>query len=392
VKAGKAGTRKEQFLALALELAEKGRGFASPNPMVGAVVEWNGFVIGTGYHARYGDAHAEVNAIQDAGKEMECAFCEADALKHKDKRMMPRGFTKGTTLYVSLEPCCHWGKQPPCVDAIVRAGIKKVVYALQDPNPLVRGKGHKALEKAGIRVEKAPASSAAAAAARELNKAYLKRMEISLPYVVLKVAMSADGKIAGQKGKWISGPEERAEVQWMRAHSDAVLVGINTALKDDPRLTARMKGAPRRAQPLRVVLDSRLRLSPKARLLKEKGSVLVLTTRKARAAKRRALEKKGAEVVVVKGRAGRVDLRAALKELGKRMINEVLVEGGQKLGTALLAQGLVDELCLAVSPREIGPKGLDAFDFRQLKGKKIRFGKMDVRKLGRDLMVKVRLA
>ena len=353
--------RAARFMALALKLARKGAGFASPNPMVGAVVVRGGKVVSTGYHARHGEEHAEAVALRKAGRR-----------------------ARGATMYVSLEPCCHWGLQPPCTLDIIAAGVKKVVYALRDPNPLVGGKGRKELARAGIRVE----GGLLAEEARELNRAYFKRMEKGLPYVVLKVAMSADGKISGQKGKWIGGPQERKEVQRLRARSDAVMVGIRTVLKDDPRLTARVKDA---RQPLRVVLDSRLRLPLKARLLREKGSVLVLTTRKAPAAKRKKLEKKGAEVVRVKEQKSRVDLKAALRELGKRKVNQVLVEGGQKLSTALLAQGLVDELCLAVSPKAIGAKGLDAFDFRQLKEKQVTLRKMEWKKLGKDWLVRARL-
>jgi len=353
---------EKKFMALALELAEKGRGLVSPNPMVGAVIVKGGRVVGRGWHARYGEAHAEVNALRKAGKRVH-----------------------GATAYVSLEPCGHWGRQPPCTQALLDAGISKVVYACRDPSPWVNGRGHHELAKAGIKVK----GGVLEREAQELNRAYFKRVKTGLSWVVLKVAMSADGKIAGQKGKWITGKRARKEGQRLRVASDAVLTGIGTVLKDDPRLTVRGK---REWQPLRLVVDSRLRMPLNARMLREEGRTVVFTTKKAAKKKIKALEgRKGVEVVVGKEKHGEVDLKWVMKELGDADFNQVLVEAGRELNTALLKAGLVDELALFVAPKRIGAKGLDVFDATALKGWKTRLTGLAVKRLGVDWLLAARL-
>ncbi len=355
-------SQDEHYMRRALALARRGAGWVSPNPMVGAVIVKEGKVIAEGYHRRFGGDHAEVEAIKRARESL-----------------------KGATMYVTLEPCCHWGKTPPCTEAIIREGIGRVVVATSDPNPEVRGKGVKALREAGLEVEVGVLEEEA----KELNEAYFKWREEGVPFVTLKWAQSIDGRIATQKGdsRWISSEEARRLAHRLRARNDAVLVGIRTVLADDPQLTVREA---RGRNPLRVVVDSRLKTPLKARVLDSSAPTLIVTTRGADPGKMRALEER-AEVLVIEGKDGRVDLGGLLRKLARRAITSVLVEGGGQIITSFLREGLWDRILVITSPLLIG-KGVDAVgnlgvsSLKEAKG--IRVKRM--RRLGRDWVLEGR--
>ena len=318
----------ESFMMRALELAEKGRGRTGPNPLVGAVVVSAGKIVGEGCHEMLGGPHAEVNALGVAGRKAE-----------------------GATMHVTLEPCAHHGRTPPCVDEIVGAGVVRVVMALRDPNPLVDGRGEGFLIRHGIKVDRGPYEEIV----RRQNEAYLKRTASGLPFVTLKMAVSLDGKIATRTGdsRWITSEESRSCVHRMRSWSDAVMVGIGTVLADDPRLTARAGKEPGRS-PLRVVVDSMAR-TPVASNVADtnEAPTLVAVTRKAPADNRRALEAQGVEVVEVGG-DDRVELRSLLELLSKREIANLMVEGGGELAHGLWEGGLVDKIVFFFAPKIIG--------------------------------------
>ncbi|MFN0151011.1 MAG: bifunctional diaminohydroxyphosphoribosylaminopyrimidine deaminase/5-amino-6-(5-phosphoribosylamino)uracil reductase RibD [bacterium] len=318
-----ARTSDERFMDLALALARRGLGATHPNPVVGAVVVRRGEIVGRGWHARAGGPHAEVVALAAAGSR-----------------------ARGATLYVTLEPCCHTGRTPPCTDAVRAAGIARVVAAMRDPNPLVDGKGLALLRRRGVSV----AAGCREAAARELNAGFVKRVTTSMPLVTLKAALTLDGRIATSSGesKWITGPEARRHVQSLRAQSDAIAVGVGTVLADDPRLSAR-DGSARR--PVRVVFDTELRTPPAARALAGAraggGGVLILAAPDAPRARRTRLERAGARVIAVPRAArGGVSLRRALRALARVGLNTLLLEGGGRLATAFLADRLVDRVAL----------------------------------------------
>jgi diaminohydroxyphosphoribosylaminopyrimidine deaminase/5-amino-6-(5-phosphoribosylamino)uracil reductase len=321
-------------LRRALELAERGRGRVSPNPLVGAVLVREGEVIGEGFHAAFGDLHAERSALEGCrGRGQEPA---------------------GATLYVTLEPCAHRGRQPPCTDAILEAGLSRVVYASEDPSEKASGRGPGILRDEGIEVEQAAGEEAAAA--RLLNQPFRKHARTGLPLVVLKLATSLDGRVATPSGdsEWISGEASRALVHQWRAEADAVAVGIGTALADDPLLTARAPEAQR--QPARIVFDSgaRLPLEGKLAATVAEAPLIVVAGAAAPPDRRRALEQAGAEVVVAGGRNRGQRLRSALAELGHRQITSLLLEGGPVLAGAFAAAGEIDQLRLFVAPLLIG--------------------------------------
>ncbi len=315
----------------ALELAALGRGRTSPNPMVGAVVVRGGEIVGEGWHRRAGEPHAEVLALAAAG-----------------------GKADGADLYVNLEPCVHHGRTPPCVGAILAAGIRRVWAAVPDPNPLVNGKGAASLREKGVAVD----IGLMAVEAGRLNEVYLKHMATGLPFVTLKMALSLDGKLATRDGdaRWITGEESRRAAHEMRAASDAVMVGVGTVLADDPLLNVRLPGWGEGRQPRRVVLDSLLRMPAASRMLRETPGIgtWVATTRHAPAERAKALEAAGAEVIVVPGRGRRVDLARLLRELGDRGVAGLLVEGGAGVFTAALAKGLADKVAAFIAPVIIG--------------------------------------
>jgi diaminohydroxyphosphoribosylaminopyrimidine deaminase/5-amino-6-(5-phosphoribosylamino)uracil reductase len=312
----------------ALELAARGRGWVEPNPMVGCVVVVGAEVIGEGWHRKFGGAHAEVEALGIAGKR-----------------------AAGATMYVTLEPCCHQGKTPPCTKAIIEAGAARVVVAQPDPFPEVAGKGIAELVGAGIEVE----VGLLEAEARRLNAPYLKLLDTGRPWVLAKWAMSADGKIATRTGasQWISSEESRKVVHALRARVDAIVVGRETARRDDPRLTARPAGA---RTALRVVVDSRASLSSESRLARtaREAPVLVAVGPEAPEAERRRLEQAGCEVFVCQTESHAARLDALLAELGQRRMTNVLVEGGGRLLGTLLDSGQIDEVHVFIAPKLIG--------------------------------------
>jgi diaminohydroxyphosphoribosylaminopyrimidine deaminase/5-amino-6-(5-phosphoribosylamino)uracil reductase len=321
------------YMQHALGLARKGIALASPNPMVGCVLVREGQIVGEGFHQYEWRDHAEVVAIKSAGEK-----------------------SQGATMYVTLEPCNHSGRTGPCTEAIIKAGIQRVVSTISDPNPTVAGRGFERLRAAGLEVF----TGVMEEESRLLNEAFAKWIRKKTPLVTLKSAMTLDGQLAlpqsgkGKGSPWITSEESRAEVHRMRRASDALLTGIGTILADDPLLTDR-SGLPRRRRLLRVILDSKLRLPPKSRIVKTvDDDLLVFTGAPLRSAKARALQKAGVEVVSAKLRTGRLDLTAVLKELGKRDILSVLLEAGSVLNGAALAADVVDRLFLFYAPTVAG--------------------------------------
>jgi diaminohydroxyphosphoribosylaminopyrimidine deaminase / 5-amino-6-(5-phosphoribosylamino)uracil reductase len=318
----------------ALELARRGTAVAHPNPMVGAVLVKNGRKIGEGFHIYDRRDHAEIVALKKAGAQ-----------------------ARGATLYVTLEPCCTTGRTGPCTEAIIAAGIKKVCVAMKDPNPRVAGRGLARLKRAGIEVRLCEDETSRA---RETNEGFAKWIRTGLPFVTLKSALTLDGKIAERAGSTtpITGKASREAVQRLRHQSDALLTGIGTVLVDDPRLTDRT-AKPRRRRLLRAVVDSRLRLPLKSKLVRSaKKDVVVFTTQHADSPRARALERAGVEVVSVRSRQLRVDLQAVLRELGKRDILNVMIEAGAKLNGAALESGIVDKMILFYAPKFMGTGGV----------------------------------
>jgi diaminohydroxyphosphoribosylaminopyrimidine deaminase / 5-amino-6-(5-phosphoribosylamino)uracil reductase len=321
-------------LRRALELAEGGRGRVSPNPMAGAVLVRDGEVIGEGYHAALGELHAERAAIEDS----------------RTRGADPAG----STIYVTLEPCAHTGRQPPCTEAILEAGIARVVYASEDPTEKASGRGPGMLRDGGVTVELAGGPEAADA--RLLNQPFRKRARTGRPLVTYKAAMSLDGRVASPTGdsRWISSTESRELVHRWRAESDAVAVGIGTALADDPLLTARLEESS--GQPTRVVFDSHARLPVDSALVEsiDEAPLIVICAPEAASARRAALEAAEAEVIVAPGRTRGARLEAALDELGRREVQDLLLEGGPTLAGSLFDAGEIDEARLFIAPVLVG--------------------------------------
>lgn len=331
-----ASQQPKDFMQLAIDWAKRGLYTTSPNPRVGCVLVRAGQIIGQGYHRRAGEAHAEVNAISDAG----------DA--------------QGATAYVTLEPCSHTGKTPPCCEALIAAKVSKVVVAMQDPNPQVSGQGISRLREAGIEVE----VGLLEAQARQLNPGFIKRMESGLPWVRIKLAMSLDGRTAMASGEsqWITGTAARRDVQALRARSCAVVSGVDTVVLDQAALTVRAEEMDLTAelasqaasrQPLRVVLDSNLRLPLESRFLAQPGPVWVVAAAQNEAAAM-AMETRGAQVVYCPDDNGRIDLLQLLQRLAEAEVNEVLVEAGATLAGAFAEQGLVDQYTVYMAPTLLG--------------------------------------
>ena len=326
-----------RYMARALALAERGLYTTTPNPRVGCVIVRDGTVAGEGWHERAGSPHAEVNALAAAGRA-----------------------ARGATAYLALEPCVHHGRTPPCSEALIAAGVARVVAALRDPNPLVAGKGLAALEGAGIRTE----SGLMEVEASELNVGFVSRMTRGRPWVRMKLAASLDGKtaLANGKSRWITGPAARRDGHAWRARACAVLTGIGTVRDDDPQLNVREVETTR--QPLRVVVDSRLETPSAARILAG-GGVLIAAAREDRDAMR-MLQEKGAEVVLLPNEAGKVDLMRLMQMLASREVNEVHVEAGYRLNGSLLAEGLVDELVVYLAPHLLGDSARGMFSLPEL--------------------------
>jgi diaminohydroxyphosphoribosylaminopyrimidine deaminase / 5-amino-6-(5-phosphoribosylamino)uracil reductase len=353
----------QSFMRRALELAERGMYTTTPNPRVGAVIVKDGRIVGEGWHQVAGEGHAEVNAVRDA--------------------QMKNGpdAVKGSTVYVTLEPCSHHGRTPPCADLLVGEGVARVTAAMEDPNPLVAGNGFKRLRAAGIDVR----CGLMEGDARDLNIGFVSRMTRALPWVRLKVAASLDGKtaLANGQSQWITGPEARKDGHAYRARACAILTGIGTVLEDNPQLNVREVQTPR--QPLKVIVDSRLQTPPDARILAE-GRVLIACAVEDAAARAR-LEAKGCEVILLPNAAGKVELIDLMRELGKRKFNEIHVESGFKLNGSLLREGCVDELLIYFAASIIGEGGQGMFNLPLLTSldqrKKLKLHK--VSQLGDDL-------
>jgi len=327
-----------RFMALALALGRRGLGRTWPNPAVGAVIVKDGIIVGRGWTQPGGRPHAEIEALRRGGEA-----------------------ARGATLYVTLEPCSHYGKSPPCADAIIAGGVSRVVSALEDPNPEVAGAGHARLRAAGIAVD----IGIGAEAARHDHAGHIRRMRDGRPHVILKLAVSADGKAGapGRKPLAITGEAARERVHLLRAQSDAIMVGIGTVLADDPMLTCRLPGM-EKYSPVRVVLDSALRLPPASRLARSARDVpvWVVTGGEASRAADDALLREGVTVLRAAQSDGRLDLAAVLKLMGARGVTRLMVEGGPTLAAALLAADLIDEAVLFQSSKVVGTDGVDALD------------------------------
>ena len=353
-----------EYMARALRLAERGLYTTTPNPRVGCVLVRDGRVIGEGWHECAGKAHAEVAALEMAG-----------------------ATAAGATAYVTLEPCSHHGRTPPCTDALIAAKVVRVVAAIRDPNPQVSGRGTANLRAAGIIAEVGVLENEA----RELNIGFVSRMTRTRPWMRVKIAASLDGKTALKNGvsQWVTGPDARRDGHHWRARSCAVMTGIGTLKDDDPRLTVRDVETSR--QPLRIVVDSRLRITPEAKLL-DGGAVLVATATHD-PAKTRALEAKGAAIAVLPNPEGKVDLLRLTQHLAGLGINEVLVEAGMNLDSALLRAGVVDELLLYLAPHLLGNAGRGMLDLGELTQMNQRLDLLihETRLFGPDLRVLARL-
>lgn len=355
-----------RHMSRALELAGRGLWTTDPNPRVGCVIADGERVVAEGWHERAGGAHAEAAALTAAG-----------------------AAARGATVYVTLEPCSHHGRTPPCADALIAAGVQRVCYAIRDPNPRVSGGGAARLAAAGIEVR----SGVLEAASRALNPGFLARMERGRPWLRLKLAASLDGRTALENGqsRWITGDAARSDVQRLRARSSAVMTGSATVLADDPRLDVRLPDVTR--QPLRVVLDTKLRTPPTARILAPPGQLLVLTA-SADAALSAGLAAAGACVERLPAGPAGLDLGAVMQHLAEREVNELQVEGGPTLAAALLNACLVDELVLYLAPTLLGT---DAQPLARLPGvasmaERMEFSISDLRRVGRDLRITLRTA
>ncbi len=355
----------EKYMRMALRLAEKANGRTSPNPMVGAVVVKHGHVVGRGYHRKAGEPHAEAIALKKAGPA-----------------------AKGATLYVTLEPCSHTNKRtPPCTPLVIRSGVKRVVTAMIDPNPRVSGGGIRTIRKSGIEL----VTGVLGAEARKLNEAFIKHVTTKMPFVTLKIAQTLDGKIATASGesKWITSEEAREEGRRLRDINDAILVGINTVLTDDPSLTTRIPGG---RDPIRVIVDSRLRMPLNAKVLIQKSpaKTMIATLSNVPESKIKKLQNIGVGVLTIKSAHGRVDLQDLMKKLGKKDIMSVLIEGGAEVNASALKSNIVDKIVMFIAPTimtgkdslcsigGISPKALDSA---------IKLHNVTSRFVGQDLMI-----
>ena len=359
------GSNDDRFMSQALRLARRGLGRTSPNPAVGALVVAGEAVVGTGWHRRAGSDHAEVLALREAG----------DA-------------AAGATLYVTLEPCSHQGRTPPCVDAIAGAGIRRVVAAMVDPDPRVSGRGIRALREAGVEVEVGPGEASAA----DLNEAYAVHRRRARPFVTYKAAMSLDGRTAAadRTSQWITGEASRRDVQRLRARSDAICIGVGTVTADDPSLTVRRPGL--KAKPLRIVVDSAARTPPGARVLGGEAPTLVVVTDAAAPGDAKRLEETGAEVLHLPG-TGSVPVGELLGCLAGRGVVSLLLEGGATLAGSFAAAGLIDRYLFYVAPKLLGgppaPGVLEGWTARTI-GEARPLMLRDVRRIGEDLRLDAR--
>jgi len=351
------------YMRLALELAAKARGQTGINPVVGCVIVKDGRIVGLGSHLRRGEAHAEVHALRMAG-----------------------GEARGATVYVTLEPCSHYGRTPPCADRLIEAGVARVVAAATDPNPKVSGTGLTKLRAAGIET----ATGVLEAESRKLNEAFEKYIRTGLPFVTLKAGATMDGRLSAGSGdsRWVTGEAAREAVHMLRHRHDAIMIGAGTAIRDDPSLTTRtpVPGL----NPVRIVVDSRLRLPQHLKLFTDgHAPTIVLAAADADAGRRRALEAAGVEVIGCEAAEGSIDLRDAMRKLGEREIGSVLLEGGGRLNGAMLAAGLVDKVAVFYAPKIVGSGGTPLFDrpVAERMAEAIRLDRIEVERYGDDWCV-----
>ena len=345
-------------MELAIRLAEKGRGLTSPNPMVGCIIVKRGRIVGRGWHKKAGTEHAEVLAISEAGKK-----------------------AANSTMYVNLEPCSHWGRTPPCTEKIVEAGVREVIIGMNDPNPLVDG--FRELKFRGLKTKIGILEKEA----KKLNEAYIKYIKNKRPFVIVKVAMSLDGRIATSTGssKYITSKEARTYVHGLRSEVDAVMVGLNTVLRDNPELTPRLvKGK----DPMKIVVDSKLKMPKSCNLMKEPAKLIIATTNKAPKSSIKRLQHKGATVIITKSKNGMVDLEDLMKQLGKHEITSVMIEGGSQLNSSAIKAGVVDKVLIFTAPKLIG-NGIGAIGSLGIKkiSNAIDIKNPVCRRIGNDMMV-----
>ena len=355
----------EYFMKMALSLAKRGQGYTSPNPMVGAVIVKDGQVKGRGYHQSVGKAHAEVNAIADAGPE-----------------------ARGATLYVNLEPCNHTGRTPPCTRKILEAGIKRVVFAMQDPNSIAGG-GGAFLKKHGVEVHRGVCEKSA----QRLNEAFIKYVQTKRPFVTLKCAATLDGRIATRTGdsKWVTGEKARRFVHQLRQAVDAILVGIGTIQTDDPSLTARL-GFKKGADPVRIILDTHLSISPDAKILRldSDSDTILVTGSKIAEEKKKRIQKKGVRLIQQSMASDQIDLKLLMDQLGSMGITSVLIEGGSRVIASAFGSGIVDKIHFFYAPKILG--GDDGLPIckgpgRRLMKESIRIKNVRVRRFDDDVMI-----
>jgi len=364
-----------QMMGRAIQLAQRGLYTTHPNPRVGCVISQGSEIVGEGWHQRAGEGHAEVHALRHAGKA-----------------------AKGATAYVTLEPCSHFGKTPPCAEALVKAGVARVVAAMQDPNPLVAGNGLKRLQAAGIKTEVGLLQSEAEA----LNPGFIKRMQQGRPYLRIKLAMSLDGRTAMASGesKWITGADSRADVHRLRARSDAILTGIGTVQADNPAMNVRLSEADLATlykndsaailpPPLRVVLDSHFSIEPQAKMLALSGKTLIVGTAQQPEKVEILKNLDRVEIEVLEQRQGRVDLNAVMICLAQREINEVFLEAGPTLSGSALQAGIVDEIVLYVAPHIMGSDARGLFNLPGLDKMRDRIDLniAEIRQVGQDFRI-----
>lgn len=353
-----------QFMQKAIALARRGSFKVSPNPKVGCVLVKKGKIISQGYHQHFGGLHAEINALREAGVR-----------------------AKGSTMYINLEPCCHYGKTPPCTEAIIEAGVKKIVVGMVDPNPLVNGKGLRELKAKGIKIKLGVLKEECA----KLNEPYIKYITQGLPFVILKSAMSLDGKIATPSGdsKWISSEASRKYVKTLRNQVDAILVGIDTVLQDNPGLLSSHS----KKRPIRVILDSHLRIPLDARVLNSRAPTIVATQKEADKKRIGNLEARGVEVLQIprwkKHPQRGLDLKFLIKKLAKRGVASILIEGGGKVNASALEMGLVDKVIFFIAPKIVGGEnaitpvegeGIDRI------GEAIKLKNTKIKRFGEDIL------
>ncbi|MBI5892509.1 MAG: bifunctional diaminohydroxyphosphoribosylaminopyrimidine deaminase/5-amino-6-(5-phosphoribosylamino)uracil reductase RibD [Deltaproteobacteria bacterium] len=354
---------------IAVNLAKKGIGKTSPNPAVGAVVVKNNRIIGKGCHKKAGLPHGEIIALNNSGTR-----------------------AKGADLYVTLEPCDHYGRTPPCTEAVIRSGIKRVFIGMKDPNPIVSGRGIRKLKKNNIEVK----TGILEHECKEINEPYIKYITTKKPFVTLKLASTLDGKIAASSGesKWITSEKSREYVHKLRSNADAVMVGIGTVLKDNPFLTVRLKTkrpaaiGPR--QPVRIVVDSKLKIPLDANVFDAKAAKLIIAaTKNATPKKIKQVRERGAEVVLVDSKDGHVDLKKLMHELGKREITSILIEGGARLAASAIKDGIADKVLIFYAPLLLGGNGIQMISSLGIKRLKdaVHLKNIQVKRIGKDVLL-----